>query len=98
MVAVQSNRDWAAFATHVLADETLITDPRFVDNSDRIANIDDLEALITKTFFNRDAGRGPAAARGRQGGQQLGQEPAGTVATRAAPGQGPVHDHHNPDR
>ena len=50
MVAVQSNRDWADFAEHVLQDRALIDDPRFVDNSDRIANIDDLEALVTSVF------------------------------------------------
>ena len=50
MVAVQSNRDWADFATHVLQDTSLIRDCRFIDNSDRIANIDDLEALITSVF------------------------------------------------
>ena len=50
MVAVQSNRDWADFATHVLRDGSLIRDRRFVDNSDRIANIDDLEQLIDSVF------------------------------------------------
>lgn len=50
MLGVQSNRDWAAFAEHVLADPSLIDDPRFVENTDRIGNIDDLEALINKTF------------------------------------------------
>ncbi|MYB28260.1 MAG: CoA transferase [Acidimicrobiaceae bacterium] len=50
MVAVQSNRDWVDFATHVLQDPALIDDPRFVDNPDRIANIDDLEAMITSVF------------------------------------------------
>ncbi len=50
MVAVQSNRDWADFAEHVLRDRALTTDSRFVDNSDRIANIDDLETLITSVF------------------------------------------------
>ena len=50
MVAVQSNRDWADFATHVLHAPTLIDDPRFADNPDRIANIDDLEAVITSVF------------------------------------------------
>ena len=50
MVAVQSNRDWADFAEHVLQDTSLIQDPRFVDNPDRIANIDDLEALIASVF------------------------------------------------
>ena len=50
MVAVQSNRDWADFAEHVLRDTSLIGDPRFVDNPDRIANIDDLEELIDAVF------------------------------------------------
>ncbi len=50
MVAVQSNRDWADFAQYVLRDQALSDDPRFADNSDRIANIDDLEALITSVF------------------------------------------------
>ena len=50
MIGVQSNRDWADFAEHVLQDRALVDDPRFVDNSDRIANIDDLEALINSVF------------------------------------------------
>ena len=50
MIAVQSNRDWADFAEHVLQDPALSADPRFVNNSDRIANIDDLEALVTSVF------------------------------------------------
>ena len=56
MVAVQSNRDWVDFATQVLQDPELIDDPRFVDNPDRIANIDDLEALITSVFASVPAG------------------------------------------
>ncbi|MEM7275929.1 MAG: CaiB/BaiF CoA-transferase family protein, partial [Actinomycetota bacterium] len=50
MLGVQSNRDWAAFAEHVLGDRALIDDPRFRDNADRIANIDDLEAVIASVF------------------------------------------------
>ena len=50
MIGVQSNRDWAGFAEHVLQDPALAVDPRFRDNSDRIANIDDLEALIDAVF------------------------------------------------
>ena len=50
MIGVQSNRDWADFAEHVLQDPALVDDPRFVDNSDRIANIEDLESLITAVF------------------------------------------------
>ena len=50
MIGVQSNRDWADFAEHVLQDPALVDDPRFVGNSDRIANIEDLESLITAVF------------------------------------------------
>ena len=50
MIAVQSNRDWADFAEHVLRDPALVVDPRFADNSDRIANIDDLEAIVLGVF------------------------------------------------
>lgn len=50
LVGVQSNRDWAAFAEHVLQDAALIDDPRFASNPDRIANIDDLEAVINGVF------------------------------------------------
>ena len=50
MVVVQSNPEWASFAEHVLGDASLVDDPRFVDNQDRIANIDDLEAEIHAVF------------------------------------------------
>jgi len=50
LVGVQSNRDWATFAEHVLLDATLIKDKRFVDNPDRIANIDALEQVINDAF------------------------------------------------
>jgi len=55
MIGVQSNRDWADFAEYVLRDPALADDPRFADNSDRIANIDDLEALITSVFTSVSA-------------------------------------------
>ena len=50
MLGVQSNREWAAFAEHVLHDVELITDPRFIDNSDRIANVAELEGMIREIF------------------------------------------------
>ena len=50
MIGVQSNRDWTDFAEHVLQDPALVDDARFVDNSDRIANIENLESLITAVF------------------------------------------------
>lgn len=60
LVAVQSNPEWAAFATTVLDAPSLVTDPRFADNEDRIANIDALEAEIVRVFGTLD---GDAAAR-----------------------------------
>jgi itaconate CoA-transferase len=50
LVAVQSNRDWATFAELVLGDAALTTDSRFVENWDRIANVDALEAVIIAVF------------------------------------------------
>lgn len=55
LIGVQSNRDWAAFAEHVLVDSTLVDDPRFRDNPARIANIEDLEAIINATFTSVSA-------------------------------------------
>lgn len=50
LVGVQSNRDWAAFAEHVLLDPALIDDVRFADNVDRITNISALESIIDSVF------------------------------------------------
>jgi itaconate CoA-transferase len=55
LVAVQSNPEWASFATTVLGDASLIDDPRFVDNQDRIANVDALEAEIERVFATLDS-------------------------------------------
>ncbi len=52
LVGVQSNRDWAAFAEHVLHDADLILDERFANNVDRIGNIAQLEAIIDQTFMS----------------------------------------------
>jgi len=50
LVAVQSNPEWASFATTVLDDGSLVDDLRFIDNQDRIRNVADLEASIVATF------------------------------------------------
>ena len=55
LIGVQSNRDWAAFAEHVLLAPELITDERFVENVDRITNIADLEAVIDTCFMSAPA-------------------------------------------
>lgn len=50
LVGVQNNRDWAAFAEHVLLDPSLKVDARFAENVDRIGNIDELETIINAAF------------------------------------------------
>lgn len=55
MIAVQSNPEWASFATVVLGDDDLVVDPRFVDNEDRITNVDALEARIVDVFAGIDS-------------------------------------------
>ncbi len=47
LIAVQSDPEWVAMATHVLGDASLGTDPRFASNPERIANVDELEACIS---------------------------------------------------
>ena len=51
LVGVQSNRDWAGFAEHVLLDPALVEDARFANNVDRIGNINELESIIDSTFM-----------------------------------------------
>ena len=59
LVAVQSNPEWASFATTVLGAASLVDDPRFIDNEDRITNVDALEVEIRRVFSTLD---GDAAA------------------------------------
>ena len=56
LVAVQSNPEWASFATVVLGDASLVDDPRFLDNEDRITNVDPLEGEIERVFGRLDSG------------------------------------------
>lgn len=50
LVAVQNNREWAAFAADVLGRPDLVDDDRFATNESRIANIDELEQEIITVF------------------------------------------------
>jgi crotonobetainyl-CoA:carnitine CoA-transferase CaiB-like acyl-CoA transferase len=54
LVAVQSNPEWASFAAVVLGDDSLVDDPRFVDNEDRITNVVALEAVMAPVFATLD--------------------------------------------
>lgn len=50
LIAVQSDREWRSMAEHLLLDSELGTDPRFATNSDRIANVDELEPIIREVL------------------------------------------------
>jgi len=50
LLAIQNDREWAAFAEEVLDDPALIVDSRFVTNAVRIANVDELESVISARF------------------------------------------------
>jgi itaconate CoA-transferase len=47
LIAVQSDHEWRSLAEHLLAEPALGTDSRFATNSVRIANVDELEALLS---------------------------------------------------
>ena len=55
LLAIQNDREWAAFAELVLADVALATDSRFATNALRIANVDELETVITARFVSAPA-------------------------------------------
>ncbi|MEY2957972.1 MAG: hypothetical protein RLZZ01_540 [Actinomycetota bacterium] len=55
LVAVQADREWRSMAEHTLGDAALGVDPRFVTNQDRIANVDELEAIIRERFAAQSA-------------------------------------------
>jgi len=50
LLAIQNDREWAAFAESVLGDSAIVTDARFVTNAVRIANVDALESVISARF------------------------------------------------
>ena len=50
LIAIQNDREWAAFAEQVLGDSAFCTDARFATNAGRIANVDELESVITARF------------------------------------------------
>ena len=46
LLSVQSDREWAAFATRVLGQPDLATDPRYARNTGRVAHMAEIDALI----------------------------------------------------
>jgi crotonobetainyl-CoA:carnitine CoA-transferase CaiB-like acyl-CoA transferase len=55
LLAIQNDREWMSFAQQVLGNTEVGTDPRFATNAVRIANVDDLEALISARFASAPA-------------------------------------------
>ena len=53
-LAIQNQREWQRFCTHVLAQPALVDDPRFVNNELRLANREALETLIEARFQKHD--------------------------------------------
>lgn len=55
LLAIQNDREWNAFAETVLGSAAMGSDPRFVTNAVRIANVDELEAVISERFASVSA-------------------------------------------
>lgn len=54
LIAIQNNREWAIFCDKVLGKPALGVDPRFADNTDRVANRAAVDAEITRVFSAHD--------------------------------------------
>jgi crotonobetainyl-CoA:carnitine CoA-transferase CaiB-like acyl-CoA transferase len=50
LISIQNEREWARLCADVLGNAELATDPRFADNSLRVANRPALEAIVAKAF------------------------------------------------
>ena len=50
LISIQNEREWTALCSEVLGDSKIATDPRFADNSKRVANRPALDAIINKVF------------------------------------------------
>lgn len=55
LLAIQNDREWLSFAEKVLGSVAVGTDPRFATNAVRIANVDELEAMISTRFASAPA-------------------------------------------
>jgi crotonobetainyl-CoA:carnitine CoA-transferase CaiB-like acyl-CoA transferase len=48
VIAIQNEREWAAFCRHVLRDDAFASDPRCVDNATRVANRADVDGRVQR--------------------------------------------------
>ena len=57
LLSIQNEREWVAFCTRVLERPEIATDPRFIDNSARVAHRAELDGLVAEIFMQipRDA-------------------------------------------
>ncbi|MDE0652058.1 MAG: CaiB/BaiF CoA-transferase family protein [bacterium] len=55
MLGVQSNAEWVLLATEVMERPELATDPRFAENADRVANVEELESEVSAAFAGEPA-------------------------------------------
>ena len=57
LISIQNNREWRGFCETILEQPELADDARFADNPDRVANRDELTAIINAVFsqFDTDA-------------------------------------------
>lgn len=49
-ISIQNEREWARLCSDVFGDPDMATDPRFCDAAARVANRDELDALVTAYF------------------------------------------------
>ncbi len=54
LLAIQSDREWAAMASRFLSDPTLVADARFATNVQRVANRRETDALVGRAFAAMD--------------------------------------------
>jgi itaconate CoA-transferase len=54
LISIQNDREWAVFCSKVLEQPELARDPRFADNSARIANRPETDAITQRCFGRHD--------------------------------------------
>jgi itaconate CoA-transferase len=54
LISIQNDREWVSFATKVLRQPDLVTDPRFASNPGRTANRAETDGLVERCFGAQD--------------------------------------------
>jgi crotonobetainyl-CoA:carnitine CoA-transferase CaiB-like acyl-CoA transferase len=54
LISIQNEREWLKLCRDILGDPSVATDPRFVSNSERVANRDALDAIVARALAARD--------------------------------------------